>query len=329
MLIILNIFISFRPAVWIDELFVLKHGCNLFTIHRPAAKPSFLESGQNKRKRTSVDNVAGGSKDRCRNLHPPQSTNINVQALVTGGTSVKSVAGGSKHSSRDLQPLPSPKSVAVHGSELQQGEIGRLMIQDINAKPNLPWHIIGRVSRVSKRDFQSTDSAGFLLSFEMCDESTKTIRVMGYDTVAERFVDLENGSVYVLSKTYINPKSQFSNTGHPYELRIKDETTIEKYHGDLCLFHQGHRFEMIEEILVAGPRLYVDTFGRIESFRGERNQMVGGKMQKACLVNIVDDKGKRVAITLWNDDAVNFVGKVGEIMLINNAKIMKASNMPN
>lgn len=186
--------------------------------------------------------------------------------------------------------------------------------------------IRGRVS--SKSDIKTWSKAsgqGKLFTFEVFDDSGE-IRVTAFNEQADKFFELiQPKQVYFISGFQCKAVNKtFRVNNNEYELTLGKFANVvlcTEDCGDVP--EQTYVFVKIAEIEDSPTDQLVDVCAVVKSFGEPQtfNRRTDGRPITKREVMIVDDSNKSIALTLWNDSAVNFQAENNPVILVTKARI--------
>ncbi|CAL1689739.1 unnamed protein product [Lasius platythorax] len=188
------------------------------------------------------------------------------------------------------------------------------------------WIIKARVTNKSAiRTWSNSRGEGKLFSMDLIDESGE-IRCTAFKKQCDIFYDLiKAGNVYYISRcTLKTANKQFSTLKNDYEIIMTDSTeilpcdensdNIPMLQFDFCPISQVENKEKNDMIDVLGV---VTTFNDVQHIV----QRTTGRELVKRDVNIVDDSGAMICVTLWEKEAEDFDGSNNPILAIKGARV--------
>lgn len=260
---------------------------------------------------------------------PSTSTNVKVQNK-TDKRKGKKVSQSNEKSSRNIQ-----------------NEVINLCNENIMPIAHLnpyqaSWLIKVRV--ISKRpihNYNNSKGNGRLFSMHLKDSSAE-IRATAFNNLVDRHFDnIEMNKIYLISNGVIKNANQlYSNLKNNFEIIFNESTIIQEIQDDeeeennipqfstavvpmnniLLDIAQIKKSVLSDPVSIAAIIFNVDGVQSI--FKQKTNQEF--KIRNVTLTDLTEDV---IALTLWNDEAENFNGKTGDVLLISNAMIKEYHNM--
>ncbi|KAL3856901.1 hypothetical protein ACJMK2_011607 [Sinanodonta woodiana] len=231
--------------------------------------------------------------------------NVPAAAAATTGS------GGSSYSIKSSTPT-TPTGGRVHS------------IASLTPYQNR-WRIRARVTQRSNiRTWSNSRGEGKLFSVNLVDESGE-IKATGFtDTVDKFFNLLEVNKVFYISRaTLKTANKQYSNVKNDYEMTFNNDTCIEPCEDDVDLPSMTFSFVKINELEKIQPNGLVDVIGTLKQC-GDVSTVIGKQSQREITkreVQLVDQSGMVVALTLWGKDAESFDGSGNPVLAVKGARV--------
>lgn len=172
------------------------------------------------------------------------------------------------------------------------------------------WRIRARVTQKSNiRTWSNSKGEGKLFSVNLIDESGE-IRATGFtDTVDKYFNMLEVNKVYYITKaTLKTANKQYTSVKNDYEMTFNHDTIIEPCEEQTDLPTMTFDFVKIDSLESKQPNTVIDVLGVVKGANDVST--VTGKQSKKEIskrdVQLVDQSGMVVNLTLWGSDAETF-----------------------
>lgn len=225
-------------------------------------------------------------------------TTANVSSRVGAANLASGARGPSSFSSSPPQPAA---AVALDGARATP--IGALNPY------NTRWMVKVRVmSKGDLRTYQSKQGEGSLFSFDLCDDSGE-IRATCFREIAERFYPMiEVGKVYLIAKGQLKmANKKFSTLNNQYEMTLGYETQIQPCNEEISA-RIHYNFIPVSEIEARSVNATVDIIGVVDNIASVTrltSSKTGKEMIKRTM-QLSDDSGKGVELTLWGSSAENF-----------------------
>ncbi|KAK3769131.1 hypothetical protein RRG08_067108 [Elysia crispata] len=187
------------------------------------------------------------------------------------------------------------------------------------------WRIRARVTMKSSiRTWSNSKGEGKLFNCNLLDDSGE-IRMTGFKEQVDKFYDmLELNKVYYISRcTLKTANKQYSNLNNDYEMTMNAETVIEPCNDDSDLPVMTFDFVKLSELEQCKPPTAVDVIGVVKVCN-DVSSVVGRQSQKEILkrdLQIVDQSGLAVNLTLWGDEANKFDGQGFPIVAVKGARL--------
>jgi replication factor A1 len=178
------------------------------------------------------------------------------------------------------------------------------------------WQIKARVTNKSDlRTYSSAKGDGSVFSLDLCDESAE-IRATAWRDVADRlYSTLDVGSTYIISRGQLKvANKKFSTLNNNYEITLTFETQI-----PLCADEPPskpkvhYRFCPIGDITSRPKDAVVDVIGVVSNVSATQSLTTkAGKELVKRTMNVADDSGKSIELTLWGEKATAFPDLVAD-----------------
>ncbi|XP_011696922.1 PREDICTED: replication protein A 70 kDa DNA-binding subunit [Wasmannia auropunctata] len=183
------------------------------------------------------------------------------------------------------------------------------------------WVIKVRVTSKSQiKTWSNSRGEGKLFSMDLIDESGE-IRCTAFRDMVDKFYDMiESGNVYYISRCLLKAANkQFNTLKNDYEMTMTGDTEIVPCHENsddiptlqfnFCPISEVENKEKNDLMDVLGV---VKTVGDVQHFV----QRTTGRDLVKRDVNIVDDSGTMVCVTMWGKQAEDFDGSNTEAPII-------------
>lgn len=187
------------------------------------------------------------------------------------------------------------------------------------------WRIRARVTMKSNiRTWSNSKGEGKLFSCNLLDDSGE-IRMTGFREQVDKFYDmLELNKVYYISRcTLKTANKQYSNVNNDYEMTMNSETLIEPCNDDSDLPVMSFDFVKLSELEQCKPPSTVDVIGVVKVCN-DVTTVTGRQSQKEIMkrdLQIVDQSGLAVVLTLWGEEANKFDGYGFPIVAVKGARL--------
>ncbi|KAM0735637.1 Replication protein A 70 kDa DNA-binding subunit [Formica fusca] len=188
------------------------------------------------------------------------------------------------------------------------------------------WVIKARVTNKSDiRTWSNSRGEGKLFSMDLIDESGE-IRCTAFKNQCDRFYDLiEAGNVYYISRcTLKTANKQYSTLKNDYEMTMIDDTEILPcYENSDNIPMLQFNFCPISWIENKEQNDMIDVLGVVTTFNDVQHivQRTTGRELVKRDVNIMDDSGAMICVTLWEKQAENFNCSNNPILAIKGARV--------
>ncbi|XP_071569838.1 replication protein A 70 kDa DNA-binding subunit-like [Temnothorax nylanderi] len=262
---------------------------------------------------------------------------MGIEVLVSGSKvgrqignptniDIKSDAESTSTSTAASSPFPT-NGAAKRGSSNHHAssDISTTPIAALSPYQNR-WVIKVRVTNKSPiRTWSNSRGEGKLFSMDLIDESGE-IRCTGFRDLCDKFYDMiEPGNVYYISRCTLKAANkQFNMLKNDYEMTMTGDTEIVPCHEnsddiptlqfDFCPISQVENKE---------KNVLIDVLGVVTTFNDVQHivQRTTGRELLKRDVNIVDDSGTMVCVTLWGKQAEDFDGSNNPIVAIKGARV--------
>ncbi|XP_077278680.1 replication protein A 70 [Temnothorax americanus] len=188
------------------------------------------------------------------------------------------------------------------------------------------WVIKVRVTNKSPiRTWSNSRGEGKLFSMDLIDESGE-IRCTAFRDLCDKFYDMiEPGNVYYISRCTLKAANkQFNMLKNDYEMTMTGDTEIVPCHensDDIPTLQ--FNFCPISQVENKEKNVLIDVLGVVTTFNDVQHivQRTTGRELLKRDVNIVDDSGTMVCVTLWGKQAEDFDGSNNPILAIKGARV--------
>ncbi|XP_061197079.1 replication protein A 70 kDa DNA-binding subunit-like isoform X2 [Saccostrea echinata] len=187
------------------------------------------------------------------------------------------------------------------------------------------WRIRARVTQKSGiRTWSNSRGEGKLFSVTLTDDSAE-IRATGFNDAVDKFYDLlEVNKVYYFSKASLKTANkQYTTVQNDYEMTFNADTMIEPCDDDSSLPTMNFNFVKINELDSKAPNSLVDVIGVVKTC-GDVSTIIGKQSKKEITkrdLQLVDQSGMSVNMTLWGADAQQFDGSGNPVLAVKGAKV--------
>ncbi|XP_029528342.1 replication protein A 70 kDa DNA-binding subunit-like isoform X2 [Oncorhynchus nerka] len=186
------------------------------------------------------------------------------------------------------------------------------------------WTIRARVTNKSGiRTWSNSRGDGKLFSMEIVDESGE-IRVTAFTQEVDKFYSIiETGKVFYISKGSLKiANKQYSSLKNDYEMTLNGESTIIPCEDTQDVPMVQCNFVSIADLQAREKDTILDVIGVCKSVSDvtRLNTKNNREVSKRTL-NLMDQSGKLVEVTLWGEEAETFDGSGQPILAIKGAKL--------
>ncbi|KAL8562549.1 hypothetical protein ACOMHN_045814 [Nucella lapillus] len=187
------------------------------------------------------------------------------------------------------------------------------------------WRIRARVTQKSSiRTWSNSRGEGRLFSVNFLDDSDE-IRATGFTDCVDKFYEmLEVNKIYYVSRCAIKTANkQYSNLKNNYEMTFNNDTIIERCEEDVDLPSMSFDFVPIGDLEKHAANAIVDVVGVVKTCN-DLSTVIGRQSQKEITkrdMQIVDQSGMAINLTLWGNEAVNFDGNNNPVLAVKGAKL--------
>ncbi|KAL6438135.1 hypothetical protein ACFW04_004397 [Cataglyphis niger] len=188
------------------------------------------------------------------------------------------------------------------------------------------WVIKARVTNKSEiRTWSNSRGQGKFFSMDLIDESSE-IRCTAFNNVCDKFYDLiEAGNIYYISRCILKmANKQYSTLKNDYEMTMTDNTYLLLCHENSdTIPMQQFNFCPINWVKNKEQNDMIDVLGVVTTFNDVQHivQRTTGRELVKRDVNIVDDSGAMICVTLWAKQAEDFDGSNNPILAIKGARV--------
>ncbi|XP_014477578.1 PREDICTED: replication protein A 70 kDa DNA-binding subunit [Dinoponera quadriceps] len=264
---------------------------------------------------------------------------LEVQVIASGdkvGHKIGNPSNMSKAETETAKPNLNPSTAAYHhnsngtmqknaSSHHSSSEISTTPIAALSPYQN-KWVIKVRVLTKSQiRTWSNSRGDGKLFTIELVDESGE-IRCTAFNKECDKFYDMiEAGNVYYISRCSLKPANkQYNTMKNDFEMSMTSDTEVVLCHDnneDIPTLQ--FNFSPISQLETMKKDETIDVLGVVTTCSelqtvSSRNT---GKEHMKRDINIVDDSGVMVCVTLWGKQAEEFDGSDNPIVAIKGARI--------
>ncbi|XP_070292808.1 replication protein A 70 kDa DNA-binding subunit [Salvelinus sp. IW2-2015] len=186
------------------------------------------------------------------------------------------------------------------------------------------WTIRARVTNKSGiRTWSNSRGDGKLFSMEIVDESGE-IRVTAFTQEVDKFYSIiETGKVFYISKGSLKiANKQYSSLKNDYEMTLNGESTIIPCEDTQDVPMVQCNFVSIADLEAREKDAILDVIGVCKSVADvTRLTTKNNREVSKRTLNLMDQSGKLVEVTLWGEEAENFDGSGQPILAIKGAKL--------
>ncbi|WVR06269.1 hypothetical protein IAU60_003299 [Kwoniella sp. DSM 27419] len=186
------------------------------------------------------------------------------------------------------------------------------------------WTIKARVTQKSDiKHWSNARGEGKLFSVTFMDE-TGEIRATGFNEAVDNFYNLlEEGKVFFVSRARINiAKKQFSNVNNEYEIMFENQTEIEPCDDD-TVPQVKYAFKGIGDLGELQKDELCDVIGVVREV-GELGSVTSKATNKPFAkrdIQLVDQSGQSVRLTLWGKQAETFQADDNPVIAFKGVKV--------
>ncbi|XP_074495993.1 replication protein A 70 kDa DNA-binding subunit [Sebastes fasciatus] len=186
------------------------------------------------------------------------------------------------------------------------------------------WTIRARITNKSSiRTWSNSRGDGKLFSMEMVDESGE-IRVTGFNQEVDKFFSLvEVGKVYYVSKCSLKiANKQYTSVKNDYEMTLNGESSIIPCEDCADVPVLQCDFISIGDLVNRDKDAIVDVIGVCKTVNEvTRLTLKSSKEVSKRTIDLMDQSGKLVSVTLWGEEAEKFESTGQPILAIKGAKV--------
>ncbi|VBB75142.1 Putative Replication factor-A protein [Podospora comata] len=188
------------------------------------------------------------------------------------------------------------------------------------------WTIKARLTHKSDiKTWHKNNGEGKLFSVNLLDESSEIKATMFNDQVDQFYDVLQEGQVYYISAPcrVQLAKKQFSNLPNDYELTFERDTVVEKAEDQSSVPQVRFNFCNIQELQSVEKDATVDVLGVLKTVH-EVSSITSKSTQKPYdkrELELVDQTGYSVRVTVWGKTATEFQGKPEEVIAFKGTRV--------
>lgn len=188
------------------------------------------------------------------------------------------------------------------------------------------WTIKARcTSKSDIKIWHNRNGEGKLFSVNLLDDSGE-IRATGFNDQCDQLYDLfqEGGVYYISSPCRVQmAKKQFSNVNNDYELTFERDTVVEKAEVSDDVPQVRFNFTTIADLQSIEKDTTIDVIGILRDI-GEVSQITSRTTSKPFDkrdLNLVDDSGYSVRMTIWGKMAASFSAAPDSVVAFKGVKV--------
>ncbi|XP_012231039.1 replication protein A 70 kDa DNA-binding subunit [Linepithema humile] len=261
-----------------------------------------------------IELIAPGEEVKCKIGNP-----TNVEAKPEPGNS------NQPHSSTAAHQNGAAKQEKKVSNYNSSSDIATTPIAALSPYQNR-WVIKARVTHKPPiRTWSNSRGEGKLFSIDLIDDSGE-IRCTAFRDMCDKFYDMiEVGNVYYFSRCMLKAANkQFNNLKNDFEMTMTNDTEIIPCHDNNDDI-PGMQFDFvpISRVEQKEKNDIIDVMGVVTTFSDVQHlqQRSTGRDLTKRDVNIVDDSGVTVCVTLWGKQAEDFDGSNNPILAIKQARV--------
>lgn len=235
------------------------------------------------------------------NIHPPSRVG-SVEQHSTNKAPPRGV-----NITPSVQPAyQPPPSYRNHGPIMKNEAPARIIpIAALNPYQGR-WAIKARVTAKGDiRRYNNAKGDGKVFSFDLLDSDGGEIRITCFNAVVDRFYDvIEVGKVYLISKGSLKPaQKNFNHLKNEWEIFLESASTVELCPDeDGSIPRQQFSFRPIGDVEKAENNAILDIIGVVTSVNPSVPILRKNGMEThRRTLNLKDDSGKAVEVTLWGE----------------------------
>ncbi|KAJ8677285.1 hypothetical protein QAD02_013072 [Eretmocerus hayati] len=180
-------------------------------------------------------------------------------------------------------------------------------------------------AKTSMREWITNGRESQMFSCQLLD-STAEIRMTFFADQAKKFFKIiQVGKIYEIRYVKVNSASkQYNDLDHPYELNAVTNTTFDLDESTPSKsIKLNLSFENLRAISQSTEECCKDIIAIIKSFEDDTETYSTTKNMtyRKRDIELIDDSGTMISLTLWGDHATNFKSAIGDIIVIKRAKL--------
>ncbi|RXG65009.1 Replication protein A 70 kDa DNA-binding subunit [Armadillidium vulgare] len=187
------------------------------------------------------------------------------------------------------------------------------------------WTICARVTNKSDiRTWNNSRGQGKLFSMDLLDE-TGEIRATAFNEQCDKFYNMiEIDKVYYITQAQLKTADKrYSSLKNDYEMTFNQGTQVTACQQKTNIPNMQFQFVSIDQLEKVERDTTIDVIGICKEVAevSTITQKTTGKELKKRDIQIVDDSGKEVRLTLWGERAENFDGSLNPIIAAKGVKV--------
>ncbi|KAL5017372.1 hypothetical protein ScPMuIL_006961 [Solemya velum] len=187
------------------------------------------------------------------------------------------------------------------------------------------WRIRARVTqKTGIRTWSNSRGEGKLFSVNLLDESGE-IRATGFNDAVDKYYEMmEINKIYYISRGSLKTANkQYTSIQNDYEMSFNNDTVIEPCEEDVELPTLTFDFVQINALESKQPNSMIDIIGIVKT-ANDISTVTGRQSQKEIKkrdLQLVDQSGMVVNLTLWGNEAEAFDGSGAPVIACKGARL--------
>ena len=188
------------------------------------------------------------------------------------------------------------------------------------------WKIKARITKKqAKKTWRNAKGEGTLLNIELIDFHGTQIVATFFNELANKYdLTLKENSVYLFSNGTVKIANQkYTSIKNDYCIIFDRSSEIQEVEDDNRIEAQGFSFVTIDEINEFEQNRTLDTIGVISTVGTISNFIPknGGPSKDKRTLQICDESGLGIALTLWGKNASKYEFKEGDVAAIKGTRV--------
>ena len=170
------------------------------------------------------------------------------------------------------------------------------------------WKIKWRVLKKVKRSWQNMRGSGLIMTVDLVDSEGTQIQATFFNEAVFKFDNvLEENHVYTFANGIVKPANKkFTSIANDYWISFEGSSKIVEVEDQGEITSQVFDFKTIKQILDLPENKTIDFIGIVHSANDVATvNLKNGVKKEKRTVQLIDDTGMSISLSLWGDQATN------------------------